>query len=62
MIHLAFINKMEDRKEISAEVKPNNPYSRLMALQKMGIVENYSSIRSKRLIIVGIGGVGSVVA
>lgn len=28
----------------------------------MGIVENYASILSKRLIIVGIGGVGSVVA
>lgn len=51
-----------DEKQISGEVKPTNPYSRLMALQRMGIVENYASIRTKRLIIVGIGGVGSVVA
>lgn len=33
-----------------------------MALQKMGIVENYEEIRKKSAIIVGVGGVGSVTA
>ncbi|KAG5509127.1 hypothetical protein JKF63_06136 [Porcisia hertigi] len=47
---------------ISAEVRDDNPYSRLMALQGMGIVENYASIRDKAVAIVGAGGVGSVVA
>ena len=37
-------------------------YSRLMALQRMGIVENYERIRSMTIIIVGVGGVGSVAA
>jgi ubiquitin-like modifier-activating enzyme 5 len=44
------------------EVKDSNPYSRLMALQKMGIVENYEKIRDYSCIIVGVGGVGSVTA
>ncbi|CAL8082917.1 unnamed protein product [Calicophoron daubneyi] len=47
---------------ISAEVVDSNPYSRLMALQRMGIVENYASIREKTVAVVGIGGVGSVTA
>jgi ubiquitin-like modifier-activating enzyme 5 len=33
-----------------------------MALQKMGIVEDYEKIRSYSCIIVGVGGVGSVTA
>ena len=33
-----------------------------MALKRMGIVENYESIREKTVIIVGVGGVGSVAA
>ena len=33
-----------------------------MALQKMGIVENYEEIRKQSAIIVGVGGVGSVTA
>jgi ubiquitin-like modifier-activating enzyme 5 len=33
-----------------------------MALQKMGIVENYEKIRTHSAIIVGVGGVGSVTA
>lgn len=37
-------------------------HSRLMALQKMGIVENYEKIREQSAIIVGVGGVGSVTA
>ena len=36
--------------------------SRLMALKRMGVVENYESIRQKTILIVGIGGVGSVAA
>ncbi|KAK9080550.1 hypothetical protein SSX86_000308 [Deinandra increscens subsp. villosa] len=49
-------------KDMSAEVVDSNPYSRLMALQRMGIVENYESIREFSVAIVGIGGVGSVAA
>lgn len=46
---------------LSAEVRDDNPYSRLMALQRMGVVENYENIRRKSVAIVGVGGVGSVV-
>jgi ubiquitin-like modifier-activating enzyme 5 len=42
------------------QVKDDNPYSRLMALQRMGIVDNYEEIRQKTVAIVGVGGVGSV--
>ncbi len=48
--------------EMSAEVIDSNPYSRLMALKRMGIVENYARIRNYSVIIVGMGGVGSVAA
>ncbi len=48
--------------EMSAEVVDSNPYSRLMALQRMGIVHNYQRIREKTVAIVGVGGVGSVAA
>ncbi|KAA0195746.1 Ubiquitin modifier-activating enzyme 5 [Fasciolopsis buskii] len=47
---------------ISSEVIDSNPYSRLMALQRMGVVKNYAMIREKTVAIVGIGGVGSVTA
>eukprot|EP01026_Neomeris_dumetosa_P002642 TRINITY_DN10714_c0_g1_i2.p1 TRINITY_DN10714_c0_g1~~TRINITY_DN10714_c0_g1_i2.p1 ORF type:complete len:456 (-),score=89.57 TRINITY_DN10714_c0_g1_i2:185-1552(-) len=50
------VNKM------SGEVVDSNPYSRLMALQRMGIVDNYEAIREKTVAVVGIGGVGSVAA
>ena len=40
------------------EVKDDNPYSRLMALKRMGVVENYEEIRKYAVIVVGIGGVG----
>ena len=33
--------------QMSGEVVDSNPYSRLMALQRMGIVKNYSEIRDK---------------
>ena len=33
-----------------------------MALKRMGIVQNYEQIREKTVLIVGVGGVGSVAA
>uniref|UniRef100_A0A1B6BXP6 Ubiquitin-like modifier-activating enzyme 5 n=1 Tax=Clastoptera arizonana TaxID=38151 RepID=A0A1B6BXP6_9HEMI len=48
--------------EMSSEVVDSNPYSRLMALKRMGIVENYEKIRNFTVAVVGIGGVGSVTA
>lgn len=33
--------------KMSAEVVDSNPYSRLMALQRMGIVHDYERIRNK---------------
>ena len=48
--------------EMSSEVIDSNPYSRLMALKRMGIVENYEAIRDKSVAVVGVGGVGSVAA
>ncbi|KAL7645933.1 UNVERIFIED_CONTAM: hypothetical protein RMT77_002830 [Armadillidium vulgare] len=47
---------------MSAEVVDSNPYSRLMALKRMGIVENYEKIRTYTVAVVGVGGVGSVTA
>jgi ubiquitin-like modifier-activating enzyme 5 len=41
-------------------VKDDNPYSRLYALKKMGVVENYEDIAKHTVVIVGVGGVGSV--
>lgn len=52
----ARISKMSD------EVVDSNPYSRLMALKRMQIVKNYEKIRDCTVIIVGVGGVGSVAA
>lgn len=54
--HRAKIDKM------SAEVVDSNPYSRLMALKRMGIVDNYEAIRTFTVAVVGVGGVGSVTA
>jgi len=48
--------------KMSSEVKDSNPYSRLMALQRMGIVKDYENIRTKSVAVVGVGGVGSVTA
>jgi hypothetical protein len=48
--------------EMSSEVVGSNPYSRLMALQRMGIVSEYKKIRDKAVAVVGVGGVGSVAA
>ena len=57
-----FGKNREKVKEMSAEVKDSNPYSRLMALKRMGIVDNYERIRNYSVLIVGVGGVGSVAA
>jgi len=64
--------------EMSAEVVDSNPYSRLMALKRMGIVDDYQvyhelgwqiklilflqRIREFTVAIIGVGGVGSVTA
>uniref|UniRef100_A0A2L2YD03 Ubiquitin-like modifier-activating enzyme 5 n=1 Tax=Parasteatoda tepidariorum TaxID=114398 RepID=A0A2L2YD03_PARTP len=48
--------------QISSEVVDSNPYSRLMALKRMGIVDNYETIRNFTVAVVGVGGVGSVTA
>ncbi|CAN8000465.1 unnamed protein product [Ixodes pacificus] len=48
--------------QMSSEVVDSNPYSRLMALKRMGIVENYEAIRTYTIAVVGVGGVGSVTA
>ena len=34
--------------EMSSEVRDDNPYSRLMALKRMGIVDDYEKIRTYR--------------
>ena len=47
---------------MSSEVRDDNPYSRLMALKRMGVVKNYEAIRQHTVLIVGVGGIGSVVA
>ncbi|KAB8087394.1 hypothetical protein EE612_011582 [Oryza sativa] len=39
-------------KDMSSEVVDSNPYSRLMALQRMGIVDNYERIRDYSIAIV----------
>lgn len=50
--------KRERITEMSSEVVDSNPYSRLMALKRMGIVANYEKIRDYTCIIVGLGGIG----
>ncbi|KAK3789924.1 hypothetical protein RRG08_004036 [Elysia crispata] len=48
--------------QMSSEVVDSNPYSRLMALKRMGIVDDYEKIRDFSIAVVGVGGVGSVTA
>lgn len=50
------------KQQMSAEVVDSNPYSRLMALKRMGIVDNYEHIRDLSVLVVGLGGIGSVAA
>ena len=45
-----YYNKYEEQKET---VTSENPYSRLFALKKMGIVENYEQFSKKSILIVG---------
>lgn len=40
----------------------DNPYSRLLALKRMGVVKNYEAVRTFTVAVVGMGGVGSVAA
>jgi ubiquitin-like modifier-activating enzyme 5 len=54
--------KRQKTELMSAEVRDDNPYSRLMALQRMGVVTNYHHIRECTVAVVGVGGVGSVAA
>lgn len=56
------VPKREKIDNMSSEVVDSNPYSRLMALKRMGIVNNYEKIRNYTVAVVGIGGVGSVTA
>ena len=51
-----------EKKQIPTDNLNTNPYSRLIALQKMGVLDNYEKIRDYSVIIVGVGGVGSVTA
>jgi ubiquitin-like modifier-activating enzyme 5 len=44
------------------EISSDNPYSRLMALKRMNVVKNYEDIRKKTILIIGLGGIGSVAA
>ena len=53
-------NPRQKIETLSDKVVDSNPYSRLMALKKMGVVKNYEQIRTKTVVIVGVGGVGSV--
>eukprot|EP00923_Selenidium_pygospionis_P028052 GHVN01050616.1.p1 GENE.GHVN01050616.1~~GHVN01050616.1.p1 ORF type:complete len:350 (+),score=81.57 GHVN01050616.1:81-1130(+) len=48
------------RSHMSDDVSDDNVYSRLMALKKMGVVEDYESIVTKTVLLVGVGGIGSV--
>nr|CAG4638492.1 EOG090X07G2 [Cyclestheria hislopi] len=58
----ALSNTRQKINEMSSEVVDSNPYSRLMALKRMGIVDNYEKIREFTVAVVGVGGVGSVTA
>jgi ubiquitin-like modifier-activating enzyme 5 len=40
----------------------DNPYSRLTALERMGVVEDYAAVTRMHVVVVGLGGVGSVAA
>ena len=46
----SFYNKYENQKDV---VTSENPYSRLFALKKMGIIENYEDFSKKTVLIVG---------
>lgn len=54
--------KLEKYINNKEEVKEDNPYSRLFALKKMKIVPNYEEFTKKTAVIIGVGGVGSVLS
>jgi ubiquitin-like modifier-activating enzyme 5 len=56
----AKVKEKYNRFGMSEEVHNENPYSRLMALKRMGIVQNYENIKNFTVLVVGVGGVGSV--
>jgi len=62
LLDLKNVAQREKVVEMSSKVVDSNPYSRLMALKRMGIVDNYEKIREYTVAVVGIGGVGSVTA
>ena len=47
---------------VVAVMSADDQYSRLTALAKLGVVPNYADIRNKGVLIVGLGGIGSVAA
>ncbi|KII69704.1 Ubiquitin-like modifier-activating enzyme 5 [Thelohanellus kitauei] len=53
---------MNQRFILSDEVVDTNPFSRLMALKRMGIIEDYQKITNFTVVIVGVGGIGSLAA
>jgi ubiquitin-like modifier-activating enzyme 5 len=61
-INQHLMSKYKKYENMSTEVVNDNPYSRLMALKSMGVVKNYEKIVTFTVVIVGVGGVGSVVA
>lgn len=55
-------NQREKQGEsLNEDFEDDNPYSRLMAAQTLGVVENYEMIRGKSVAVVGCGGVGVMV-
>ena len=61
-IQTLYSHFFEKYSEQKTEVKNDNPYSRLYALQKMGVVDDYQAFSKMTVIIVWVGGVGSVVS
>ncbi|KAK6054859.1 ThiF family protein [Cooperia oncophora] len=55
MDHSTVVQKRQKIEKMSAEVVDSNPYSRLMALKRMGIVKDYEKIREKTVAVVGVG-------
>jgi ubiquitin-like modifier-activating enzyme 5 len=47
---------------MNEEISADNPYSRLVALKKLGVVKNFDEIRKYSVAVVGLGGIGSVAA
>jgi ubiquitin-like modifier-activating enzyme 5 len=52
LVNLTAFARNSGMQDMSAEVVDSNPYSRLMALQRMGVVDNYEQIRDYSVAIV----------